>query len=163
VHLLSSVSDDGSKEKLEEFHEDCAWDKRGLDFSCGLWNVHLRMCSLSTKTSTSEQVNVEKNSVSTVTTKTTVVTASRGWRNVFSLPISYDVNVVPYGTLLDPTNLQLLESTGVHPEGYNRRFAVIDAAVDTIYGDKIRAYFSVSRLSSILSSSKAENLLSVLR
>ena len=76
-----------------------------------------------------------------VTTKTTTVT-TRGWRNVYTLPISYDVNMVPHGTLLDPANPQLLEATGIHPEGYNRRFAVIDAEVDSIYGDKIRNYFT---------------------
>lgn len=137
----SSVSDDGSKEKLEEFLEDCP--QTGAKLVLRPLERAPENVFAFTKTSTSEQVNVEKNSVSTVTTKTTVVSTSRGWRNVFSLPISYDVNVVPYGTLLDPTNPQLLESTGVHPEGYNRRFAVIDAAVDTIYGDRIRAYFSV--------------------
>jgi 3-dehydroquinate synthase len=95
-----------------------------------------------TKTTTREKVEVQKTPSALVTTKTTVVTSSRGWRNVFTLPISYDINVVPHGTLLDATNPQLLETTGVHPEGYNRRFAVIDAAVDEIYGDKIRSYFA---------------------
>lgn len=94
------------------------------------------------KTTSRETIAVEKTASSTVTTKTTVMTTSKGWRNIFTLPISYDVNMVPGGTLLDPTNMQLLESTGVHPEGYNTRFAVIDAAVDEIYGDKIRAYFA---------------------
>jgi len=94
-----------------------------------------------TKTTSRENVQVQKTASALVTTKTTVVTSSRGWRNVFTLPISYDVNVVPHGTLLDASNPQLLEATGVHPEGYNRRFAVIDAAVDEIYGDKIRSYF----------------------
>ncbi len=93
------------------------------------------------KTSTSESTHVEKKASTLVTTKTTVVTSSKGWRNVFTLPISYDVNAVPYGTLLDPVNPQLLEATGVHDEGYNRRFAVIDACVDELYGDKIRLYF----------------------
>jgi len=94
------------------------------------------------KTSKSEQINVEKKPAATVTTKTTVVTTSKGWRNIFSLPISYDVNLVEQGTLLDPSNPQLLEATGVHPEGYNRRFAVIDEAVYTMYGDKIINYFT---------------------
>lgn len=94
-----------------------------------------------TKTTSREHIQVQKTPSTLVTTKTTVVTSSRGWRNVFTLPISYDVNVVPHGTLLDASNPQLLEATGVHPEGYNRRFAVIDAAVDEIYGDKIRSYF----------------------
>jgi hypothetical protein len=95
-----------------------------------------------TKTTSRETIAVRKTATSTVTTKTTVMTTSKGWRNVFTLPISYDVNMVPSGTLLDPTNMQLLDSTGVHPEGYDTRFAVIDAAVDEIYGDKIRKYFT---------------------
>ena len=94
------------------------------------------------KTTQRETIAVEKTASSTVTTKTTVMTTSKGWRNIFTLPISYDVNMVPSGTLLDPTNMQLLDSTGVHPEGYNTRFAVIDAAVEEIYGEKIRAYFT---------------------
>jgi hypothetical protein len=94
------------------------------------------------KTSVNENVVVEKTPTGMKTTKTTVVTTSRGWRNVFTLPISYDVNMVPHGTLLDVSNSQLLEATGMHPEGYNRRFAVIDAVVDGIYGEKIRSYFS---------------------
>ena len=94
-----------------------------------------------TKTTSRETIAVEKTASSTVTTKTTIMATSKGWRNVFTLPISYDVNMVPNGTLLDPTNMQLLESTGVHPEGYNTRFAVIDSAVEEIYGSKIRDYF----------------------
>jgi len=96
-----------------------------------------------TKTTSRESTQVTKNASSTVTTKTTIMTSSKGWRNVFSLPISYDVNMVPNGTLLDPSNLQMLEATGVHPEGYNRRFAVIDEEVDKIFGQRIREYFSV--------------------
>lgn len=135
----SSVSDDDVKEKLGEFQEDCPqtgskWVMRPLERAPE--NVFAF-----TKTRKSEQVNVEMNAVSTVTTKRTIVSTSRGWRNVFSLPISYDVNMVPHGTLLDPANKQLLESTGVHVEGDNRRFAVIDATVDAIYGEKIRRYF----------------------
>lgn len=95
-----------------------------------------------TKTHERETTNVKKTALAMVTTKTTILTTSRGWRNVFSLPISYDVNIVPHGTLLDPANPQLLESTGVHPLEYNRRFAVIDAAVDEIYGERIRFYFT---------------------
>ena len=95
-----------------------------------------------TKTTSRESTHVEKTASSLVTTKTTIMTSTKGWRNVFSLPISYDVNMVPSGTLLDPSNLQMLEATGVHPEGYNRRFAVIDEEVDKIYGQKIRDYFT---------------------
>ena len=98
------------------------------------------------KTSTMENTQVERTPGATVTTKTTIVSRTRGWRNVFTLPISYDVNVVPYGTLLNPKNLQLLDATGNHPEGYNRRFAVIDEAVDKLYGDKIRAYFAANNI-----------------
>jgi 3-dehydroquinate synthetase len=93
------------------------------------------------KTHKQQSTSVEKTPGSLVTIKRTVVTRSRGWRNVFTLPISYDVNVIPYGTILSPSNPQLLESTGKHPEGYNRRFAVIDDAIEKIYGEKIRAYF----------------------
>lgn len=98
------------------------------------------------KTSTLENTQVECTPGAMVTTRTTIVSRTRGWRNVFTLPISYDVNVVPYGTLLNPRNPQLLESTGSHPEGYNRRFAVIDEAIDQIYGDKIRAYFVANHI-----------------
>lgn len=93
------------------------------------------------KTHKKETTEVEKTPGALVTTKRTVMTRTRGWRNVFSLPISYDVNVVPKGTLLDPSNPQLLEATGIHPEGYDRRFAVIDEAIEKIYGERIRAYF----------------------
>mmetsp|Transcript_7191 Transcript_7191/g.15188 ORF Transcript_7191/g.15188 Transcript_7191/m.15188 type:complete len:555 (-) Transcript_7191:473-2137(-) len=94
------------------------------------------------KTQTSESVEVKKTSSATVTTTTKVVTGSRGWRNVFTLPISYDVNMVAHGTLLDPANPQLLHATGVHPEGYNRRFAAIDDQVFKIYGSQILNYFA---------------------
>lgn len=99
-----------------------------------------------TKTTSRETVNVQKSGSSTVTTKTTMMTTSKGWRNIFTLPISYDVNMVPDGTLLEPSNLQLLESTGIHPEGYNTRFAVVDEAVNTIYGEKIHQYFAAQNI-----------------
>jgi 3-dehydroquinate synthase len=95
-----------------------------------------------TKTHTSEKSEVVKTPAATVTTTTQIVSTSRGWRNIFSLPISYDVNMIPHGTLFDPVNSQLLDATGVHPEGYNTRFAVIDIEVDKLYGDKIRDYFT---------------------
>jgi len=95
-----------------------------------------------TKTSTHETSDVIRKGSSIITTSTKVVTSGRGWRNVFTLPISYDVNVVSHGTILDPANPQLLHATGVHPEGYNQRFAVIDADVDKIYGAQIRQYFT---------------------
>jgi 3-dehydroquinate synthase len=93
------------------------------------------------KTLKQESTTVEKTSATLVTTKKTIITRTRGWRNVFSLPISYDVDIIPHGTILEPTNPQLLEATGSHPEGYNRRFAVIDEAIAQIHGDKIVAYF----------------------
>jgi hypothetical protein len=95
-----------------------------------------------TKTHTDQYTKVTKTPAATVTTTTHVLTTSHGWRNVFHLPISYDITVLPYGTLFDPTNPQLLHSTGIQPEGYNRRFAVIDAQVDAIYGETIRYYFT---------------------
>lgn len=94
------------------------------------------------KTLSRETTDVKKTSAAVVTTKTTVLTQTRGWRNVFSLPISYDVTMIPFGTLLDPENPILLESTRVQPEGYNRRFAVVDAEVERLYGDKIKDYFA---------------------
>ena len=94
-----------------------------------------------TKTHTTERTDVVKTPAATITTTTKVVSTSRGWRNIFSLPISYDVNMVSHGTIFDPVNSQLLDATGVHPEGYNTRFAVVDAAVDGLYGDRIRGYF----------------------
>ena len=99
-----------------------------------------------TKTTSRETVNVEMTGSSTVTTKTTVMATTKGWRNIFTLPISYDVNMVPSGTLLEPSNLQLLEATGVHTEGYNTRFAVIDEAVNEIYGDRILQYFAAQNI-----------------
>lgn len=96
------------------------------------------------KTMTKELTEVTKTSAAVVTTKTSILTTTRGWRNVFSLPISYDVNMIQYGTLLDPVNPQLLESTGNQPEGYNRRFAVIDDAVERLYGERIQTYFAAN-------------------
>ena len=93
------------------------------------------------KTTTRETVSVEKNGPSTITTKKTVSGTTRGWRNVYSLPISYDVNMVESGTILDPANMQLLDATGVQTVGYNQRFAVIDDAVNEIYGERILNYF----------------------
>lgn len=94
-----------------------------------------------TKTQTTERTNVVQQTNVTVMTTTKVVSTSRGWRNIFSLPISYDVNMVSHGTLLDPINSQLLDATGVHPEGYNTRFAVVDATIGALYGERIHEYF----------------------
>lgn len=60
---------------------------------------------------------------------------------MFTLPISYDVNMIPHGTLFDVSNPQLLASTGVKEEGYERRFAAVDREVERIYGEKLKAYF----------------------
>jgi len=98
------------------------------------------------KEQTTEITDVSKTPASVITTKTSILTCTRGWRNIFSLPISYDVNVIPYGTILDPRNPQLLDSTGPSPEGYNRRFAVIDDAVHRLYGEKISAYFLANKI-----------------
>ena len=89
-----------------------------------------------------ETKSIEKIGSQTIITTKKVVTNGRGWRNTFNLPISYDVNMVEHGTLLDPSNPQLLQATGPESEDYKRRFAVIDTCVDEIYGDKIRAYFT---------------------
>lgn len=96
------------------------------------------------KTNTKEKTIVEKTPAAVVTTKTSIMTRTKGWRNVFTLPIAYDVNMIPCGTLLDPSNPQMLDATGNHPEGYNRRFAVLDNVVNEIYGDKIRNYFKAN-------------------
>lgn len=96
-----------------------------------------------TKTHTTEQTDVMKKTNATITTTTKIVSTNRGWRNIFTLPISYDVNMVSHGTLFDPINSQLLDVTGAHAEGYNTRFAVIDAAIYELYGDKIKEYFRV--------------------
>lgn len=94
------------------------------------------------KTHIEEKIEVIKTAASTVTTTTKTVSMGRGWRNVFSLPISYDVNMVPHGTLFDPANPQLLHATGPLSDEYSRRFAVIDNEVESLYGNKIRHYFS---------------------
>lgn len=88
-----------------------------------------------------------------------VVAPGKGWRNVFTLPISYDVHVVPRGSLLDSSNLQLLHATGVHCKSYSRRFAVIDREVNDIYGDQIHQYFTkhgIELTTCILSGGEAE-------
>jgi 3-dehydroquinate synthetase len=102
------------------------------------------------KTSVKETTEVTKTAAALVTRKTSIVTRTRGWRNVFTLPISYDVNLIPYGTILDPSNPQLLDATGPHHKNnvmedekvYNRRFAVIDDAIEKLFGTQIRHYFA---------------------
>ncbi len=90
-----------------------------------------------------EVVSVKKEGSRTITTTTKSVSKGKGWRNTYALPVSYDVNIVPHGTLLDPANPQLLHSTGPASEDYKRRFAVIDDAVDKLFGTAIRNYFTV--------------------
>ena len=140
--LSSTASDSsasGTEEKLHTFHEFD--NKTGSQVILKpLERAPKNVFSFS-KTSTKESTEVERTSAALVTKKTSVVTQTRGWRNVFTLPISYDVNVIPYGTILDPSNPQLLDATGPHVEGYNRCFAAIDDAIEEKYGDKIRDYF----------------------
>lgn len=94
------------------------------------------------KTHVEVKTEVQKLGNKTIETTTKAISQVTGWRNIFTLPISYDVNVVPHGTLLDPSNLQMLHSTGRPSEDYPRRFAAIDSSVDHIYGKKIRDYFA---------------------
>jgi 3-dehydroquinate synthetase len=144
VSSINSESDDSSEDSksvsLKEFHEECP--ATGAKMVMKPLERAPENVFEFTKSMVTETVDVKKSSSATVTTKTTVASNCRGWRNVFNLPISYDVNMVAHGTLLDPMNPQLLEATGAHAEGYNRRFAVIDEEVDRIYGQKIRAYFA---------------------
>ena len=60
--------------------------------------------------------------------------------NVFAVPVSYNVEMVAHGSLFDARNSQLLAATGAHPDGYNTRFAVVDAEVNKLYEDKIGGY-----------------------
>ncbi|CAM9129103.1 unnamed protein product, partial [Ectocarpus sp. 4 AP-2014] len=62
-----------------------------------------------------------------------------GWRNVFDLPIQYDVELCP--GLLSPQSATL--SNRFRPEdGPRRRFVVIDEAVSEVYGAKMSANFA---------------------
>jgi len=140
--LLSSSSSDNSSafDSSAEIHETCpkTGEKvvlRPLERAPhNVWSFD--------KTQTEEKVIVEKEA-NKVTTKTTkVVSTGKGWRNAYSLPISYDVNMIAHGTIFDPSNSQLLNSTGPRSEEYKRRFAVIDDSIDKIYGKAIRNYFT---------------------
>lgn len=146
--VLSSADSNNSLQLLDaveslpcrSFNEKCPTTGAKMSFT-PLERAPDNVFSFS-KTHERETTSVKKQSASTlVTTTTKVVTTGRGWRNVFSLPISYDVTMIAHGTLLDPVNSQLADATGNHPEGYDTRFAVIDEAVDQIYGNKIRQYF----------------------
>jgi 3-dehydroquinate synthetase len=135
----SSSASDTSDDQSKAFVEDCP-DSGGKVVLKPLDRAPNNVFSFE-KTNVEKTVQVKKigNKVETITTQT--ATTGRGWRNVFNLPISYDVNMVPHGTLLDPANPQLLQATGPASEEYKRRFAVIDDAVEELYGDAIRAYF----------------------
>ncbi|KAL7536677.1 hypothetical protein ACHAXR_007328 [Thalassiosira sp. AJA248-18] len=139
---LGSSKEEDSIESNDVMHEKCPVSGAAVKLT-PLERAPENVFSF-TKTHLSEKSEVvNPTSSTTVTTTTKVVSTSRGWRNIFSLPISYDVNMVAHGTLFDTINSQLLDATGVHPEGYNTRFAVVDADVDELYGEKIRAYFTV--------------------
>lgn len=135
----SSSSRGSDSEIAEEIHEDCP-ETGGKVVLRPLERAPENVFSFE-KTHVEEKVQVKKNGNKVITTTTRTASTGRGWRNIYSLPISYDVNMVPHGTLLDPSNPQLLHATGPTNEEYKRRFAVIDNAVDELYGDAIRAYF----------------------
>jgi len=75
-----------------------------------------------------------------------LLASSKGWRNVFTLPISYDVTLVPPGSLLDPASPRLLDATGplrtTTDATRPRRFAAVDDAVYALYGERLVAYFA---------------------
>lgn len=140
--LLGSSKESDTDDDVENgvvTHEKCPLS--GADFTLSPLERAPKNVFAFTKTQTTEKSEVVKTSSATITTTTKVVSTSRGWRNIFSLPISYDVNMVAHGTLFETVNSQLLDATGVHEEGYNTRFAVVDAEVEKLYGDKIREYF----------------------
>ncbi|CAM9742532.1 unnamed protein product, partial [Phaeothamnion confervicola] len=62
-----------------------------------------------------------------------------GWRNVFQLPVQYDVELCD--GLLRPESAVL--ATRMMPRnGLRRRFIVVDDKVNELYGDKMAAYFA---------------------
>lgn len=135
----SSSSAGSQLDEGDEIYEDCA-DSGGRVVLRPLERAPNNVFSFE-KTHVEEAVQVTRSGNKLTTTTTKTVSTGRGWRNIFSLPISYDVNVVPHGTLLNPSNPQLLHATGPTSEEYKRRFAVVDNSVDELYGDAIRAYF----------------------
>lgn len=107
-------------------------------------NVYRFVKSLSSKSTETVTKGATK-----VKTTTQISSNHKGWRNIFNLPISYDVNIFPRGSLLDPSNPQLLLATGplTDPEeGNNRRFACIDKAVHDLYGKQIKHYFESRKI-----------------
>lgn len=141
VSTVSSNSSLKSSSSLGEKHEVCA--KTGDKIVLKPLEMAPNNVFSFERTHVEETKEVEKVGSQTITTTKKTVMHGRGWRNTFNLPISYDVNMVEHGTLLDPSNPQLLQATGPSSENYKRRFAVIDTCVDEIYGDQIRAYFTV--------------------
>jgi len=136
----SSASNDGTID-LEVLRETCPETGATVEL-IALERAPKNVFAL-TKTSEEESTRVESSAASTVTTTTKIVTSSKGWRNVFTLPISYDVNMVSQGTIFDLRNPQLLQSTGIQTDGYNRRFAAVDYEVYKLYGPSIKHYFQV--------------------
>lgn len=66
-----------------------------------------------------------------------------GWRNVFDLPIKYDVELVD--GLLEPSNSVLARR--LLPEGgHQRRFLVVDQSVHELYGGEIANYFEQNNM-----------------
>lgn len=63
-----------------------------------------------------------------------------GWRNVFQVPVSYDVELIR--GLLDPHNDDLAIKH-IPSDLVRRRFVVIDANVHAIYGERLAAYFAL--------------------
>jgi 3-dehydroquinate synthetase len=61
-----------------------------------------------------------------------------GWRNVFQLPIQYDVELCPRLLSLESS---VLATRMMLAGARRRRFLVVDAAVQELYGAQIAAYF----------------------
>ncbi|CAM9767483.1 unnamed protein product [Pylaiella littoralis] len=61
-----------------------------------------------------------------------------GWRNVFDLPVQYDVELCP--SLLSPES-RTLSHRFLPEDGPRRRFVVIDEAVSELYGAKMTKNF----------------------
>ncbi len=79
----------------------------------------------------------------------------KAWTNYYELPVEYTVEI--HAGLLDTANDTL--ATRFMPHGLRRRFCVIDAAVERLYGDRIRAYFEHHqvRLATVVVEGEEEN------
>lgn len=66
--------------------------------------------------------------------------ATVAWRNVYSLPVEYDVELCP--RLLDPAASDALALRGLPSGGKRRRFVVIDANVHGLYQQQLQRYFA---------------------